>query len=105
MTERKLIAVLTDVCENVKSDDSGFVWLTHLGHWKAPKVIAVFNTEQKKQQALSNGWDMDFISKVNIALESIKSISAGIYFDSEEACKKQSRGDWDKHLSKLEKLH
>ncbi|MCZ8531104.1 hypothetical protein [Alteromonas sp. PRIM-21] len=105
MTERKLVAVLTDVCENVKSDHNGFVWLTHLGPWKAPKVIAVFNTEWEKQQALISGWDMDFINQVNIALESIKSIPVGIYFDSEEACKKQSRGDWDKHLSGIKKFH
>mgnify|MGYP000547581145 FL=1 len=31
MTERKLITVLTDVCESVKSANNGFVWLTHVG--------------------------------------------------------------------------
>ena len=105
MTERKLIAVLTGVCEDVKSDNNGFVWLTHLGHWRAPQVIAVFDLEQEKQRALSNGWDMDFINKVNIALASIKSTPTAIYFDSEEACKKASGGDWDKHLSNAKKFH
>lgn len=105
MTERKLIDVLTEVCENVKHDGNGFLWLTHVGHWRAPQVIAVFNTEQEKQRALSNGWDMDFINRVNIALASIKSIPVGIYFDSEEACKKASSGNWKRHLSNVKHVH
>ncbi|MCH2256822.1 MAG: hypothetical protein QGF15_04175 [Alteromonas macleodii] len=105
MTERKLITVLTDVCESVKSANNGFVWLTHVGHWRAPQVIAVFNTEQEKQRALTNGWDIDFISQVNIALASIKSAPVGIYFDSEEQCKKVSGGNWDRHLSNVKNLH
>ena len=105
MTERKLITVLTEVCETVKSDDNGFVWLTHVGHWRAPQVIAVFNTESEKQRALTNGWDIDFISQVNIALASIKSAPVGIYFDSEEQCKKVSGGNWDRHLSTVKNLH
>lgn len=105
MTERKLITVLTDVCESVKSTNNGFVWLTHVGHWRAPQVIAVFNTEQEKQRALTNGWDIDFINQVNIALASIKSAPVGIYFDSEEECKKVSGGNWDRHLSNVKNLH
>lgn len=105
MTERKLVAVLTDVCEAVKGEDDGFVWLTHVGHWRAPQVIAVFSTEREKQAALVNGWDMDFINQVNIALASIKSTPASVSFDSEEACKKMSGGNWEKHLSRLGSLH
>lgn len=105
MTERKLVAVLTEVCESVKFDNNGFVWLTHVGHWRAPQVIAVFNTEQEKQRALANGWDIDFISRVNIALASIKSAPVGICFDSEEQCKTVSGGNWDRHLSNAKNLH
>ena len=105
MTERKLIEVLTDVCECVKEDNSGFAWLTHTGHWRTPKVVAVFSREHEKQVAQTNGWDMDFISRVNIATAAIKSKPVGVYFDSEEACKQRSGGDWDVHLSKLDNEH
>jgi len=105
MTERKLIAVLTDVCETAKQGDNGFVWLTHTGHWRTPQVMAVFTTEQARKKALSSGWDTWFINEVNIALDSVKSKAKAIHFDSEEACNSSSRGDWEKHLSRRDSFH
>ncbi|BFT31656.1 hypothetical protein D210916BOD24_28320 [Alteromonas sp. D210916BOD_24] len=101
MTERKLIAVLTDVCENEKVKQNGFVWLTHLGHWKSPEIVAVFQTEHQLTCALNQNWDIDFITNVNIALEGLKSSPIAFRFDSETACKRDSGGDWDKHLAKI----
>ncbi len=100
MTERKLINELTNVCEALKTQGNGFIWLTHQGHWRSPDVVAVFTTERQRNNALSDGWDEAFITQVTIALESIKSTPNSIRFDSEEACDKQSQGDWEKHLSK-----
>jgi hypothetical protein len=98
VTDRKLVNVLTDVCEAAKKDDVGFVWLTHTGHWRAPHVVAVFQTESQRNAAVTSQWNMDFINSVNIALDSIKSQAASIRFDSEEKCKRLSGGNWDRHL-------
>ncbi|TAP35670.1 hypothetical protein EYR97_09450 [Alteromonas sp. KUL42] len=100
MTERKLIDVLTTVCEEEKKAHNGFVWLTHEGHWRSPNITAVFDSQAQLNTALSQGWDMDFINKVNIALASIKSRADSINFASEEACKKFSGGNWQVHLTK-----
>ncbi len=103
MTERKLIDVLTTVCEEEKKAHNGFIWLTHKGHWRSPNITAVFDSEAQLNAALSQGWDMDFINKVNIVLASIKSHADSINFTSEEVCKKRSRGNWEVHLTKLYK--
>ena len=100
MTERKLIDVLITVCEEEKKARNGFIWLTHVGHWRSPNITAVFESEAQLNAALSQGWDMDFINKVNIVLASIKSHADSINFTSEEACKKCSGGDWQLHLTK-----
>ncbi|GFD75720.1 hypothetical protein KUL113_51400 [Tenacibaculum sp. KUL113] len=105
MTERKLIAVLTDVCETAKQGENGFVWLTHTGHWRTPQVVAVFTTEHDRKKALSSGWDTWFINQVNIALDSVKSVARVIDFESEEACNKSSNGDWEQYLSKRTRFH
>jgi len=101
MTERKLISALTEVCEELKSEKSGFCWLTHIGHWRSPTVIAVFSSELQLSTALANEWDIDFINRVNIALDSIKATADTFRFTSEEACKVKSGGNWDNHLSSL----
>jgi hypothetical protein len=98
VTERKLVEVLTDVCEEAKKDKNGFVWLTHIGHWRAPEIVAVFQTESQREAAITAQWNMDFINSVNIALDSIKSKASAIRFDSEEKCKRLSGGNWERHL-------
>lgn len=98
VTERKLVEVLTDVCEEAKKDKNGFVWLTHIGHWRAPEIVAVFQTESQREAATTVQWNMDFINSVNIALDSIKSKASAIRFDSEEKCKRLSGGNWERHL-------
>ena len=100
MTERRLINELTHVCESLKKQDNGFVWLTHLGHWRTPEIVAVFDTETSRNRALTQNWEAVFIAQVEIALEGIKSKLVSVRFDSEEACAKQSQGNWDKHLTK-----
>ncbi len=101
LTERRLIEVLTEVCEEAKNDNVGFIWLTHFGHWRSPEVIAVFSRESDKLNASTNKWNIDFINKVNIAVESIKAIPQSVSFTSEEACKKQSKGDWERHFDSV----
>ncbi len=100
MTERKLVAILTEVCEEEKANQNGFAWLTHLGHWRTPEVVAVFQTDHQLAKALNQKWDIDFINKVNIALEELKSTPVAFRFDSETRCKRDSGGDWEKHLAK-----
>ncbi|WP_334031023.1 hypothetical protein [Alteromonas sp. P256] len=100
MTERRLISELTKVCEGLKKQDNGFVWLTHLGHWRNPEVVAVFDTEINRNRALEQNWEAIFITQVEMALEAIKSTLVSVRFDSEEACAKQSRGNWGTHLAK-----
>ncbi|GMM69745.1 hypothetical protein MTsDn1_30400 [Alteromonas sp. MTD1] len=104
MTERKLVAALTEVCEELKQDDNGFCWLTHIGHWRLPTIIAVFNTQAQLTAALSRKWDIDFINRVNIALDTVKSSAHACRFTSEEACRTKNGGDWDSHLSQID-LH
>ncbi len=98
MTERKLIEALTQVCEEAKKDNNGFQWLTHLGHWRSPEIIAVFDSEVKLREAMVKGWDIDFINSVNMSLAEIKSTARNVRFDSEEACLRQHSGNWDKRL-------
>ena len=100
MTERRLISELTEVCEELKKQDNGFIWLTHLGHWRNPEIVAVFDTEINRNRALEQNWEATFITQVEIALEGIKSKLVSVRFDSEEACANQSQGNWDTHLAK-----
>ena len=101
MTERKLITALTEVCEELKQDNTGFCWLTHIGHWRSPTVVAVFKTQAQLSAALSRKWDIDFINRVNIALDTVKSSAQAFRFTSEEVCSMTNGGDWDSHLAQL----
>ena len=61
MNEDILIEHLTDICEWAKQQAHGFVWLTHLGHWKRPQVVLVFNTRTQVSEASQSGFESELI--------------------------------------------
>ena len=90
--DKKIVKVLTDVCEKAKYDLDGFAWLTHLADYKAfpqsLKVICVFHNQEALSTSIENGQRqrlIDFIqrgfSDVNIQ---IKQLNKHIIFDNDE---------------------
>ena len=98
MSEERLVEQLTDVCEWAKQKQEGFVWLTHIGHWRRPEIVAVFETEAHKARALSNGWYSAFVEAAEFACEAVKGEAKSFRFESEQACNERSGGNWAKHL-------
>lgn len=100
MSEERLVQELTVVCEWAKTKQVGFKWLTHIGHWRRPEIVAVFETEAQKAQALSNGWSNAFVEAAEFACETVNGEAKSFRFESEQACQAQSGGNWPKHLQK-----
>jgi hypothetical protein len=90
--ERRLIETLTDACETAKAEIVGFCWLTHEVNYdafpKSIKVIWVFDTQAKKQQALINGLEQRMIELTALALNEahvqVDSLKGRVLFDSQE---------------------
>lgn len=100
MSEKKLIEALTAVCEWAKSESVGFEWLTHIGHWRRPEIIAVFETEKQKSEALAANWNQAFEDELDNVCHTLKVQAKGVRYDSEQACTSQSNGNWERHLKR-----
>ena len=100
MSEKKLIEALTAVCEWAKSQSVGFDWLTHVGHWRRPEIIAVFKTEKQKSEALCANWNQAFEMEIDNVCHELKVHIKGVKYDSEQACTAHSNGDWERHLKR-----
>lgn len=104
--ENTIITLLTKVCEQSLKDITGFQWLTHLVNYKDfPRTLmitCVFDTQAQVRKVM-NSPDHDYL--VGMILKELK--AAGIQLpnadkqiklDSEEACKAEHAGNWNRRL-------
>ncbi|MCL1066931.1 Fis family transcriptional regulator [Shewanella olleyana] len=91
---------LTDVCDVLIEQISGFQWLTHIVNFNAfpqsLKVVCVFDNEAQLTQLRLNKEDM-FISQMivhKLSLQGISISSKQVLFDSEAKCEAQHNGNW-----------
>ena len=107
--ENTLREALTEVCDQMLAEVSGFVWLTHLVDFdrfpQSLKIVCVFEGEEDLKNALSKGQDNLFyqaieeqLKRVNMKLKNSRSC---VSFDSEEACQRHHEGNWNNRFKRL----
>jgi len=106
--ERQLSSCLSQACEAAKAEIVGFSWLTHeVDYARFPESLQVtwiFATEAQRAQAIVEGQDarMQALTQVALAEAGIdmSALIAPVRFDSEEACKRNDGGDWQRRLAR-----
>ncbi len=90
--ENALVKALNEICEHLKQEQPGFVWLTHFVDHKllsqSLKIIFVFDTNENLATAKNNTlFESVFtLCELHLKRESIhiKRIDKAVYFDTEE---------------------
>ncbi len=111
--ERRLIASLTVACEQSKSGILGFEWLTHrVDYHRFPESLIitwVFDTDAHLSKALKSDARQRLHDATAAALTEagamVTDISRHIDFDSEQACRRQHGGDWQRRLNSAKAKH
>ncbi len=111
--ERKLIASLTQACEEAKPMLTGFTWLTHtVDYQRFPESLVVtwvFDTNTNLTTALKSGarQEIDDLTAQAFADAGVNvdSLSRHVDLDSEEACQRAHAGDWDARLRQKSVKH
>ncbi|PRY66902.1 hypothetical protein B0H98_101904 [Vreelandella songnenensis] len=111
--ERRLVTSLTAACENNKSHIPGFEWVTHqVDYTRFPMslmVIWVFDTDAHLSEALKSDVRQRLHDETAAALIEagvmVNDVSAHIDFDSEQACRRQHGGDWQRRLTSVKAIH
>ncbi|AJE13546.1 hypothetical protein [Stutzerimonas balearica] len=106
--ERQLSSCLTQACEAGKAEIVGFNWLTHeVDYARFPEslqVTWVFATEAQRALAIDTGQGarMQALTRAALAEAGIDmdALIAPVRFDSEEACKRNDGGDWQRRLAR-----
>jgi len=94
------------VCEKALHEFEGFQWLTHRASYTefpgSLQVTCVFSSDAELKQLGANQQDdmlrkdiQKQLLKVGIVL---KDVRQNVRFDSEEACARESDGQWDERL-------
>ncbi len=104
--DKQICQALTQACELAKQEVLGFQWLTHLVNYNqfpnSLSVICIFDTKAELEQVHQAGKDQLMISLIGRELEKInirfKDISCHVSFDTEEACKSEYNGNWQKRF-------
>jgi len=106
--ERQLSSCLREACEAAKAEIVGFSWLTHeVDYARFPESLQVtwiFATEAQRAQAIEEGHAarMQALTRAALAEAGIDmaALIAAVRFDSEEACKRNDGGDWQRRLAR-----
>lgn len=106
--ERRLVATLTQACETAKAQIVGFCWLTHEVDYavfpSSLRVVWVFDTEARKDQALASGQGEHMVELTALALTEadvlVSPVAAHVQFDSEEQCQRVNAGNWPQRLAR-----
>ena len=104
--DNQLRRVLTDVCETALKDAYGFQWLTHRANYanfpKSLKVVCVFDTNDNLAGFMSGRSEKELILLIKGKLREmgveLKSINDHIFYDTEENCERDHRGNWANRL-------
>ncbi|MBU2871172.1 Fis family transcriptional regulator [Colwellia sp. E2M01] len=105
--DNNICKALTIACESSLHEVPGFVWLTHRANYTnfpASLVVTCVFTSEADIDAMTVQQQDDFLRnniqkqllKVGVVVKSIKN---AVRFDSEEACDKHHRGEWDTRLA------
>jgi len=110
--ERRLIRCLTRACDESKASIAGFLWLTHHsvnGQVDGLRVIWVFDTESNLVQAMRDGSERYIQAQTESALKeaglSLPEPTLQVQLDSEERCRQEHGGDWERRLSEPRVSH
>ena len=106
--ERQLSSCLREACEAAKAEIVGFSWLTHEVDYtcfpESLQVTWIFATEAQRAQAIEEGHAarMQALTRAALAEAGIDmaALIAAVRFDSEEACKRNDGGDWQRRLAR-----
>ena len=106
--ERQLASCLSQACEAGKAEVVGFSWLAHeVDYARFPEslqVTWVFVTEAQRAMAIGTGQGarMQALTRAALAEAGIDmdALIAPVRFDSEEACKRNDGGDWQRRLAR-----
>ena len=106
--ERQVSSCLTQACEAGKAEIVGFSWLTHeVDYARFPEslqVTWVFATEAQRALAIGTGQGarMQALTRAALAEAGVDmdALIAPVRFDSEEACKRNDGGDWQRRLAR-----
>ncbi len=104
--DNQLRRVLTDVCEVALKDIKGFQWLTHLVNYsnfpKSLKVVCVFDTNDNLAGFMSDNSEKELIQLIRAQLNrggvELQNINDHIFYDTEENCERDHRGNWANRL-------
>jgi len=112
-TEKKLdnsiVKALTTACETLKIGIAGFTWLTHFSNYRDfPEsfiVICIFDTNTELTSAQEARDDVDILNTIKNELQTegvkIKNIHKHVSFDTEENCRLEDNGNWNKRFKRL----
>ena len=106
LLEASIVRALTEVCEALKRDFSGFCWLTHTVNYRdfpaSLRVIIVFDSNASRATFMHAEQKKRFLSNMQDALTPLgiahEEITQHISYDSEQACMSQHQGDWNRRL-------
>lgn len=100
--DNALRVALTDACESLKQSHQGFEWLTHLVNYadfpRSLTIICVFDTNQHLNDADKASLLKVLKSELAAINVQVKDIAKQVRFDSEENCRLQHGGKWNKRL-------
>jgi predicted RNA-binding protein with PIN domain len=104
--ENTIVTLLTKVCEQSLKSLDGFQWLTHLVNYKdfprSLTIICVFDTQDQVSKLITSPNHEYLVSAIveQLSTAGIKlpNIQKQIKFDSEEACKIEHAGKWNRRL-------
>lgn len=111
--EERLVNSLTRACESAKLEIPGFLWLTHEGDRNLSpgslQVVWVFDTQSSLGKALESGKGKRMYELTAKAFSeaaiAVTAAEAHVSFDTEEACQRHNRGNWQSRLSMLRSSH
>ncbi|GGD69335.1 Fis family transcriptional regulator [Lacimicrobium alkaliphilum] len=105
-TEASLVKALTLACEEIKSWEVGFSWLTHTvdyPHFPQSLVITcVFETDENVQTMINTSQDIRLRAEITSQLKRaqllLQNPQQHIALDSEQSCHREHQGNWRKRL-------
>ncbi len=105
--ESTLITALTEVCNEALEAFDGFQWLTHFANYShfpdSLIIVCVFDTNEHLEKMYQKDTGNAFRHMIKSKLESIgirlKNIHLHVKFETEEACKKENDGRWNKRFN------
>ncbi|HIF54599.1 MAG: hypothetical protein ABGX40_07020 [Methylococcales bacterium] len=106
--DKEICRALTRACEMAKVEVPGFQWLTHFVNYQqfpqSLSIVCIFGSHAELAQARQEMTDQLLSAFIAAELQKIdinfKHMQRPVAFDTEEACRVQSHGNWPVHFKK-----